>query len=78
VPPAPKISAFALLASLTPREREVLDLVASGTLNKQIAAQLGIAGKTIKVHRGRLMQKMGVKSAAALVQVMSNAANLPQ
>jgi len=63
----------ALLASLTPREREVLDLVARGLLNKQIAAQLGTAEKTIKVHRGRLMQKMGVKSAAALVQVLNHA-----
>jgi FixJ family two-component response regulator len=62
-----------LLASLTPREREVLELVASGLLNKQIAAKLGIAEKTIKVHRGRLMQKMQVKSAAALVQILKNA-----
>ncbi|HEY6123624.1 MAG TPA: response regulator [Steroidobacteraceae bacterium] len=61
-----------LLASLTPREREVLELVATGLLNKQIAAQLGTAEKTIKVHRGRLMQKMGVKSAAALVQVLNH------
>ena len=62
-----------LLTSLTPREREVLDLVALGLLNKQIGARLGIAEKTIKVHRGRLMQKMQVKSAAALVQVLNHA-----
>jgi DNA-binding NarL/FixJ family response regulator len=42
------------------RERQVLDLVASGKLNKQIAAELGVAEKTIKVHRGRVMKKMQV------------------
>lgn len=61
-----------LLQSLTPRERQVLDLVARGLLNKQIAATLGTAEKTIKVHRGRLMHKMQVKSAAALVQLLSH------
>ena len=58
------------LQSLTPREREVLDLVAAGMLNKQIAAQLGTAEKTVKVHRGRLMEKMKVRSAAALVSLL--------
>jgi FixJ family two-component response regulator len=61
-----------LLDSLTPRERQVLELVARGLLNKQIAAELGTAEKTIKVHRGRLMHKMQVKSAAALVQLLSH------
>jgi FixJ family two-component response regulator len=61
-----------LLNSVTPREAEVLELVARGRLNKQIAVALGIAEKTVKVHRGRIMQKMQVKSAAALVQVMKN------
>jgi len=61
-----------LLESLTPRERQVLELVARGLLNKQIAAALGTAEKTIKVHRGRLMHKMQVKSAAALVQLLSH------
>lgn len=61
-----------LLDSLTPRERQVLELVARGLLNKQIAAALGTAEKTIKVHRGRLMHKMQVKSAAALVQLLSH------
>jgi FixJ family two-component response regulator len=55
------------LASLTPREREVLDEVVAGRLNKQIADRLGAAEKTIKVHRGRMMQKMGVRSVAELV-----------
>jgi FixJ family two-component response regulator len=55
------------LASLTPRERQVLDLVTTGMLNKQIAATLGAAEKTIKVHRGRVMEKMHVRSAVALV-----------
>ena len=59
------------LATLTPRERQVLELVARGMLNKQIAAQLGAAEKTIKVHRGRIMEKMQVRSAAALVSVIS-------
>jgi FixJ family two-component response regulator len=58
------------LASLTPREREVLDLVAAGRLNKQIAAELGTVEKTIKVHRGRVMAKMGAHSVADLVRMM--------
>jgi len=61
------------LASLTPRERQVLDLVASGLLNKQIAAELGAAEKTIKVHRGRIMEKMQVRTAVALVGLLSRA-----
>jgi RNA polymerase sigma factor (sigma-70 family) len=60
-----------LLATLTPREHQVLRLVVTGMLNKQIAAQLGAAEKTIKVHRGRLMDKMQVRSAAALAQMLS-------
>jgi FixJ family two-component response regulator len=55
--------------SLTPRERQVMDLVVKGLLNKQIAAELGAAERTIKVHRGRVMQKMEVDSVAALVRV---------
>jgi FixJ family two-component response regulator len=61
-----------LLSSLTPRETQVLELVARGLLNKQIAGALGTAEKTVKVHRGRLMHKMQVKSAAALVQLLSH------
>src|SRR5262245_32551669 len=57
------------LALLTPREREVLRLVVAGRLNKQIAAALGTAEKTVKVHRGRVMAKMGVRSVAELVRL---------
>lgn len=56
-------------AALTPREREVLDLVSHGWLNKQIAGELDIAEKTVKVHRARGMEKVGVRSVAALVQL---------
>lgn len=54
------------LASLTPREREVLAYVAAGRLNKQIAAELGTSEKTVKVHRARVMEKMKIASAAEL------------
>jgi len=64
------------LASLTPREREVLRHVVAGRLNKQIAADLGTAEKTIKVHRARLMAKMGVRSVAELVR-MTESAGVP-
>ncbi len=58
------------LARLTPREREVLTLVLTGLLNKQIAAELGAAEKTVKVHRGRVMRKMQAESVAQLVRMM--------
>jgi len=54
---------------LTPREREVFGLVVSGLLNKQVAAELGTAEKTIKVHRARVMQKMQAQSLAELVRM---------
>jgi FixJ family two-component response regulator len=54
-------------ASLTSRERDVLRLVVTGMLNKQIAGELGIAEKTVKIHRGHLMQKMEAGSVAELV-----------
>jgi FixJ family two-component response regulator len=57
------------LARLTPREREVLALVVTGMLNKQIAAELGAAEKTVKVHRGRVMKKMEAESVADLVRM---------
>lgn len=55
--------------SLTPREREVMERVIAGMLNKQIAFDLGTVEKTIKVHRARVMDKMGVESVAALVRL---------
>jgi FixJ family two-component response regulator len=54
--------------SLTPREREIMALVVSGFLNKQIASRLGISEITVKAHRGRVMRKMGVDSFAGLVR----------
>jgi FixJ family two-component response regulator len=57
------------LATLTPREREVLNHVVSGQLNKQIANDLGTVEKTIKVHRARVMEKMKVNSVAELVRL---------
>jgi len=57
------------LATLTPRERQVLELVVAGLLNKQIAGELGAAEKTIKVHRGRVMKKMQADSVAGLVRM---------
>lgn len=58
------------LETLTPREREVMDLVAEGWLNKQIAAELGTVEKTVKVHRARVMAKMQAKSVSALVRMV--------
>jgi len=62
-----------LLDSLTPREFEVLQLVITGMLNKQIAGELGTAEKTVKVHRGRMMQKLRVTSVAELVRLVHTA-----
>jgi FixJ family two-component response regulator len=57
------------LGTLTPRERQVLALVVTGRLNKQIAGELGTTDLTIKVHRGRVMRKMGAASLADLVRM---------
>ena len=54
---------------LTPREYEILRYVVSGMLNKQIAYTLNIAEKTVKIHRGRVMEKMGIDSVAELVRL---------
>jgi len=58
------------IQTLTPRERQVLGLVVQGLLNKQIAVDLGMAERTVKVHRGRVMQKMQVQSVAELVRAV--------
>ena len=57
------------LESLTPREREVLPLVVSGLLNKQVAAEIGATEATVKVHRSQLMRKMGADSLPGLVRM---------
>ena len=57
------------LETLTPRERQVLALVVTGLLNKQIAAELGTTDMTVKAHRGRVMRKMGAGSLADLVRM---------
>jgi FixJ family two-component response regulator len=59
----------ARFARLTAREREVFSLVAGGRMNKEIAAELGTAEKTVKVHRGRVMRKLEVRSVADLVKL---------
>lgn len=61
------------LATLTPREREVLQHIITGQLNKQIAADLGTVEKTIKVHRARVLEKMQVHSVAELVHLAERA-----
>jgi len=58
------------LESLTAREREVLQLVSTGKLNKVIAADLGVSRRTIEVHRAHLMEKLGVRSLAQLVRIV--------
>ena len=56
-------------ASLTPREREIMNLLVTGSVNKQIAAQAGLSEVTVKVHRGHVMQKMRAKSLVDLVRM---------
>jgi RNA polymerase sigma factor (sigma-70 family) len=64
-------------ASLTPRERQVLELVVAGMLNKHIASQLGISEVTVKIHRGQVMQKMRAASVADLVRMVDRAQKTP-
>jgi FixJ family two-component response regulator len=61
------------LATLTERERQVLELIVAGKLNKEIAAELGTVEKTIKFHRANLMHKMGVRVVADLVKLAERA-----
>jgi FixJ family two-component response regulator len=68
-----KTEARRLLDLLTPREFEVMQLVVTGMLNKQIAVELGTAEKTSKVHRGRVMKKLGMVSVAELVRLVETA-----
>jgi FixJ family two-component response regulator len=65
------------VAQLTPREYEVLCRVVAGKLNKQIAADLGVGEKTVKVHRGRMMEKMGVHTVADLVRTTEKSGVIP-
>jgi len=58
------------LESLTPREREVLDMVSSGKPNKIMAADLGVSQRTVEIHRARVMEKMGASSLAQLVRMV--------
>jgi FixJ family two-component response regulator len=68
----------ARLQRLTPREREVLEYVIGGCLNKQIAAELQIAEKTVKIHRGFVMHKMEATSVAELVRQCQTAGIAPR
>ncbi len=72
-----RTSARTLLNSLTPREFEVMQRVIAGMLNKQIADDLGTAEKTIKIHRGRVMEKMRVTSVVDLVRIAQAAGVAP-
>jgi FixJ family two-component response regulator len=74
---AEKNEARRLLDLLTPREFEVMQLVITGILNKHVGAELGMAEKTVKIHRGRVMQKLGVTSVAELVRLTQRAGLAP-
>ncbi len=63
----------ALLERLTPREFQVMQLVATGLLNKQVGAELGMAEKTVKTHRAHVMQKLHITSVAELMRVLQKA-----
>jgi FixJ family two-component response regulator len=63
------------LESLTPREREVLDLMTKGKQNKEIGQDLGVSPRTVEIHRARVMEKMGAHSIAELVRMMLDLAH---
>ena len=65
-------------SSLTPRERQVMALVVSGLLNKQVGGELGISELTVKAHRGQVMQKMKANSLADLVRMAARLQNARQ
>jgi len=65
------------IKTLTPREYEVMTYVITGMLNKQIAAELGISEETVKIHRGRVMQKLGTASTVELVRLCEKAGIKP-
>jgi two-component system, LuxR family, response regulator FixJ len=66
------------MAQLTPREREVLDLVTVGKANKVIAGDLDVSQRTVEIHRARVMEKMGASSLAHLVRMVIEAQRAPQ
>jgi FixJ family two-component response regulator len=68
-----KKHARGLLGRLTPREHEVMQLVATGMLNKQVGGELAMAEKTVKTHRAHVMQKLGITSVAELMRVLQKA-----
>ena len=74
---AEKNEARRLLDLLTPREFEVMQLLITGMLNKQAAGELNITEKTVKAHRGRVMQKLGIASLAELVRLTQTAGVAP-
>lgn len=69
---AAEASTLQRLESLTPREREVFEAVASGLVTKEIARRLGISARTIDVHRSRIMQKLGIESPLQLASVLAS------
>ena len=64
---------MSVLATLTPREREVAGLVAEGLLNKVIVERLGIAEKTVQIHRGQVCRKLKVRSAVEISRILDQA-----
>jgi FixJ family two-component response regulator len=72
-----KNHARGLVQRLTPREFQVMELVATGMLNKQVGAELGMAEKTVKTHRAHVMQKLGITSIAELMRVLQKADMVP-